>query len=1467
MPLRSNRFTGFIVLLASFALVSVAGSVFYYVNLQQNESFQTQLHLRELQRTAISLEQSIASIKKSIEIDVESGRSEEDSGSPRIEPDDGIGCSRPHEFCALKDHLITAFPHLVAEPAQPENENSAPQCPWQNHSLAIVAGTIDACAVEEQATLISRNFYSSPRKKSFPCKAPDSREGNANAAGDDISTICPLASRYISRIKIPLSDLASPSTLMPLVILTDDDGSRIHTWENVQNHATQSGIRYRSAAALLQQVRIKQTRKSADENSSDIDSIGYSDFVDTEIAGERYRAYVMPWRKVPYFAEDCDGPDCEQTDEGSSDYYLIGLQPYSSLLGSKLSVSHSIVVMLVLAVLLLLALLPVIKLQLVSPQQAFTSPDRQALVLGAVLFMALLVISSFHFILYSGLKDQLDAQANSIHRQISESFRKEVRTWRNLAEATWRSPTRVNGADSSARPDSVSECGAGPDFLLAPSAFREDTFIEGTFILGQDGKFEVGGWSHARHCRPNASTRLTHRSYYKHGMACTGWSIDAPESSAAESECAGKAFIERVLNVRDSRLNTWLSLPLFDEPDVAGSSVGEDRQLLVFGGRLQTFIKPVLPMHFTYLVFDNQTGTVQYHSVDNVSSLVDNVFVDTDNNNTLNSLIRLNHTTPQTFSGLYKGQEYRFSAGRMIQTVPWTLLVMYEKAPLRNINMLSVLTTLLLVIGLIMLAWVCCRTLPGDWQRGLFLPLQFDRSRRTRDYLFGAGILLLLFFLALALVLWSHRPGIVLPGIAATALFLVGFRRQRATQQGRDAGRSFRRKPEPRKSAAYTLYILMLLANLVALPALLVSEQSHRFFLSQHTALMSFDITGKINAAKRERRHYVDSFIDAEDKSLHDARERHLNADRVRCYLGERSDDHPSLASDCGSGDFTTQAFSYADELVRMLSHAPLPMEGASLVEKLWQHMNLRLDATSDFEVLAQTRRSDSSSAGVTTPVYRFSPDLPGLYRAIWVDRPLWFLIAALLIGLLPYWLFRTRVLPNLFGLQLPDYYRTPSPAWTDGAERKEDAGNNRDVAEGLRRLLENYRRSDQEPLYIQVIRPGVQTRSLFSDVTATQVRAQGAPEAAQEPDKPGARLKLLTSSPVDLNLLAAEPFSSPQEALSTYLDATPSEGLGTLALRGFEHIPLNPVKRRNALQLLQYLLAERSINLILLVDISPLYRFTRLEAYPYKLVPEALPDSEEQIAWAALFRRFTKIYDWEPALRHGSPGKGAWQAFLQEYHGWPELQRVAREFLAYHCVEKDPEFSVELALHELKPVTESSNRDAGDVRSRCSELADSIDQHWTPAQVVEFFGIASVAHYRYRWELCTTQERLLLIQLAHNNTPNPRNTLPIRHLLRRGYLYHQEGWRLANDSFRNFVLHAENPVVVQSWIGDANESLWKYVKIPIFILLLSLLGLLAYTAAEAFHSFLGIAAAILGLIPVLLRNISLIRNQANADG
>jgi hypothetical protein len=82
----------------------------------------------------------------------------------------------------------------------------------------------------------------------------------------------------------------------------------------------------------------------------------------------------------------------------------------------------------------------------------------------------------------------------------------------------------------------------------------------------------------------------------------------------------------------------------------------------------------------------------------------------------------------------------------------------------------------------------------------------------------------------------------------------------------------------------------------------------------------------------------------------------------------------------------------------------------------------------------------------------------------------------------------------------------------------------------------------------------------------------------------------------------------------------------------------------------------------------------------------------------------------------------------------------------------------------------------------------------------------------------------------------------------------------MVNRSFKRFALSAEKEETVAQWLEAAEESNWKYVRIPIVTLVLVLFGVLAYSVTDAIESVMAIMTGVLGIFPLLLRNFSAVR-------
>lgn len=151
----------------------------------------------------------------------------------------------------------------------------------------------------------------------------------------------------------------------------------------------------------------------------------------------------------------------------------------------------------------------------------------------------------------------------------------------------------------------------------------------------------------------------------------------------------------------------------------------------------------------------------------------------------------------------------------------------------------------------------------------------------------------------------------------------------------------------------------------------------------------------------------------------------------------------------------------------------------------------------------------------------------------------------------------------------------------------------------------------------------------------------------------------------------------------------------------------------------------------------------------------------------------------------------------------------------------------------------------------------DTLEKHWTQQQIIDFFCTQASTLYRRKWQQCTRDEKVLLYQMATGACVNPANLEVLLHLLRRGYLFRDQGWHLVNQSFRRFVLSAEKPGNMRLWLAKTRRSFWQYVRLPIMVIVLVLVAMILFASGEGVESVLGIMSAALGLVPLLLRNFA----------
>ncbi len=134
---------------------------------------------------------------------------------------------------------------------------------------------------------------------------------------------------------------------------------------------------------------------------------------------------------------------------------------------------------------------------------------------------------------------------------------------------------------------------------------------------------------------------------------------------------------------------------------------------------------------------------------------------------------------------------------------------------------------------------------------------------------------------------------------------------------------------------------------------------------------------------------------------------------------------------------------------------------------------------------------------------------------------------------------------------------------------------------------------------------------------------------------------------------------------------------------------------------------------------------------------------------------------------------------------------------------------------------------------------------------------------YRFKWELCTSAEKLGLFNLAKQRKLNPKNTKMIEHLALNGLIkVEDDHLALVNKSFAQFVLYAETNETIAELEMTGEYGVWKSYRVPLALLIILIIGGVAMTSGQSIYI---IAASLLGIITTIAsvtNSANLLKNQ-----
>jgi hypothetical protein len=129
--------------------------------------------------------------------------------------------------------------------------------------------------------------------------------------------------------------------------------------------------------------------------------------------------------------------------------------------------------------------------------------------------------------------------------------------------------------------------------------------------------------------------------------------------------------------------------------------------------------------------------------------------------------------------------------------------------------------------------------------------------------------------------------------------------------------------------------------------------------------------------------------------------------------------------------------------------------------------------------------------------------------------------------------------------------------------------------------------------------------------------------------------------------------------------------------------------------------------------------------------------------------------------------------------------------------------------------------------------------------------GRAAESFYSALWNSCSTDDRVVLRQLAEEGLVNPNNRAAAR-MLSAGLVRRDPAFRLMNETFRRFVIGAASPQVVSEWEHEGVRVPWGTIATTGVTVAFGLAGLLLLTQEQLVDAWISYVPAFAPAIPTV---------------
>lgn len=241
---------------------------------------------------------------------------------------------------------------------------------------------------------------------------------------------------------------------------------------------------------------------------------------------------------------------------------------------------------------------------------------------------------------------------------------------------------------------------------------------------------------------------------------------------------------------------------------------------------------------------------------------------------------------------------------------------------------------------------------------------------------------------------------------------------------------------------------------------------------------------------------------------------------------------------------------------------------------------------------------------------------------------------------------------------------------------------------------------------------------------------------------------------------------------------------------------------------------------------------------------------------WCSVVRDPILVLD---ALDPPAPDRHRWTRLLEGFR---------REYLAL-AIDDQRTAALERSLDErrdLAPAVRAAIGSECRVAPELLAIGENLVRRLPPAAAVSGDAImieinrSAEPFYDALWDACATDEKVVLRQLAEEGLVNSNNATVVCRLLSAGLVRRDPTFRIMNETFRRFVVGADQPEVISAWEREGVRVPWGTIATTGVTVAFGLAGLLLLTQEQLVDAWMSYVPALAPAIPTVWKVLATVQ-------